>query len=103
MKQPDSKQGNTETHTADSRNPDWDSYAPKGKGRTDEQIRADVHQKLTKLRGTIPARNLSIEVQNGVVTLRGYVDGETQRMKLEKLVRSVRSVHELRDELQVGN
>jgi osmotically-inducible protein OsmY len=102
MKPTDSKQSNTETHTADSRNPDWDSYVPKGKGRTDEQIRADVHQKLLKLRG-VPAYNLCIEVQDGVVTLRGNVDGEAQRLKLEKLVRSVRSVRELRDRLQVGN
>lgn len=98
----DSKRSNAEAHTADSRNPDWESYAPKGKGRTDEQIRADVHQKLIGARDA-PARNLSIEVCEGAVTLRGHVDSEAQRAKLEKLVRSVRSVQELHDRLQVGS
>ena len=102
MKSNDSKLSNGEAHTADSRNPDWESYAPKGKGRTDEQIRADVHQKLMRLRET-PARNLIIEVSDGAVTLRGHVESEAQRANLEKVVRSVRSVHELHDRLQVGN
>jgi hypothetical protein len=34
------------THTADSRNPDWDTYVARGHGQTDEQIRADVHEAL---------------------------------------------------------
>lgn len=102
MKDNDARQSNTRTHTADTRNPEWPSYAPKGEGRTDEQIRADVHQALMKLQDT-SGKSFTIEVKDGIVTLGGRVDDQTDRKQLEQLVRSVDSVRDFRDQLQVGS
>ncbi|MET0343773.1 MAG: BON domain-containing protein [Polyangiales bacterium] len=102
MNQDDANQASTKTHTADTRNPEWESYAPKGEGRTDEQIRADVHQALVKQKDA-SGQALSIEVKDGVVTLSGRIDGDQRRQEVEKLVRSVPSVRDFRDQLQSGS
>ena len=98
----DPSQSSTRTHTADTRNPEWETYAPKGEGRTDEQIRADVHQALLEMQDT-SGKNIALEVKDGVVTLSGRVASDDQRKQLDKLVRGVDSVRDFRDQLEVGS
>ena len=98
----DPKQSNTVTHTADTRNPEWPNYAPEGHGRTDEQIRADVHQALLGL-GSEPASKLSISVQDGVITLDGQVQSQDEQQQITQLIRGVPSVKDLRDQLKVAS
>ncbi|MDB4988069.1 MAG: hypothetical protein JWN04_3247, partial [Myxococcaceae bacterium] len=75
-------------HTADTRNPDWESYSPEGHGRTDEQIRADVHAALSGGAGA-PDQTLSVSVEDGIVSLSGSVSSADERKKVLERVRSV--------------
>jgi len=90
----------TRTHTADTRNPDWDKYKPEGHGRTDEQIRNDVQQALVGEDGK-QTTGLSVSVGDGIVTLGGRVESQDEQRRLTELVRGVPSVKEVRDELKV--
>jgi len=92
----------SEKHTADTRNPKWDNYAPQGHGRSDEQIRADVHDALQKLHASQPAaaEQLSISVDAGVVTLSGRAASQAEQRRIVELVRAIPSVRELRDQLR---
>jgi len=93
------KSTDDQNHRADTRNPDWDAYVPDGQGRTDEQIRADVHAALAGDDGQ-PDQTLSVSVQDGIVTLSGRVSSADEQQKVLEQVRSVPSVKEVRDELQ---
>ena len=99
MKQP-SKSSDNRQHTADTRNPDWEKYAPDGQGRTDEQIRADVHQLLLES-GESGGPTLSVSVGDGIVTLSGEVATQEDRQRVAELVRSVPSVKDVLDQMQV--
>ena len=95
------KSQDTSGHTADTRNPDWDKYVPEGQGRTDEQIRADVHQALLSENGS-KTSSMSISVQDGIVTLAGSVDSDSEQQRLTELVRAVPSVKDVRDQTKRG-
>jgi osmotically-inducible protein OsmY len=71
-----------------------------GNGHThsDEQIRAQIEQRLSKERAP-RASHLLVSVGQGVVTLRGEVDDEIERNRLSEIVRSIGAVRELHDEL----
>jgi osmotically-inducible protein OsmY len=98
------KSSDNRDHTADTRNPDWDKYVPEGKGRTDEQIRADVHEALAGAGGADASggatQSLSVSVQDGIVTLSGRLPGESAQQKVLEQVRAVPSVKEVRSQLQ---
>jgi hypothetical protein len=86
---------------ASTTNPDWNSYIPRGEGRTDEQIRADIHQKLAQESGE-HTRGLSIEVAGGTVTLRGGASTAAERQRIVALVRSVPSVRDVYDQMSAS-
>jgi osmotically-inducible protein OsmY len=87
----------TTTHTADTRNPDWNKYVPEGHGRTDEQIRADIHQALSS-ESELDTGSLTIEVQDGLVTLNGQLgEGSASSTVIER-IRAVPSVRDVRDQ-----
>jgi osmotically-inducible protein OsmY len=71
-----------------------------GNGHThsDEQIRTEIQQRLSKERAP-RASHLLVSVGEGVVTLRGQVDDELERKRLTDIVRAVGAVRELHDEL----
>jgi len=94
------KDSDNRAHTADTRNPDWDKYSPEGQGRTDEQIRADVHEALRGEDGE-DTSSLSISVGDGIVTLSGRVDSASEQQRLTELVKAVPSVKDVRDQLEV--
>ncbi len=66
---------------------------------TDQQLRERVRAQLGHL--TDQASNIQVDVQDGVVTLRGSVP-ESDREKIEKGIRSIRGVREVANELQTA-
>jgi len=89
----------TSENTADTRNPEWESYAPSGHGRTDEQIRADVHAALSATDAGQPS-SLRVTVLDGIVTLSGEVGDASKRSRICEKIRGVPSVREVRDQSQ---
>lgn len=87
----------TTKHTADTRNPDWDKYVPEGHGRTDEQIRADVHDAL-RTQSDVDTGALSIDVRDGLVTLSGKLSNGAASKTVVERIRAVPSVREVRDQ-----
>lgn len=87
----------TTKHTADTRNPDWDKYVPEGHGRTDEQIRADVHEALSSQSG-LATGSLSVNVKDGLVTLSGKLGDSSASSAVVERIRAVPSVRDVRDE-----
>jgi osmotically-inducible protein OsmY len=87
----------TTEHTADTRNPDWNKYVPEGHGRTDEQIRADIHDVLSAHGGT-DTTSLSIDVKDGLVTLGGKLGQGSASSSIVERIRAVPSVREVRDQ-----
>jgi osmotically-inducible protein OsmY len=98
----DQKKPDAPGHSADSRNPDWDSYVPRGEGTTDEQIRADVHEALRLSRNGVH-QELRLSVRDGVVTIAGDVASHGERERIEGVIAGVRSVKSVRSQLHAGN
>jgi osmotically-inducible protein OsmY len=86
--------------TAGARNPDWDFYRPEGRGQTDEQIRADIHEAMRGESGDNTTA-FSVSVADGIVTLSGGVRTAGEQRRLIDLVRAVPSVKEVRDQTRV--
>jgi len=87
----------TTENTADTRNPEWKSYAPSGHGQTDEQIRADVHAVLSETQIGQPS-SLEVSVLDGIVTLSGEVNDASEWRRIREKIRSVPSVKDVRDQ-----
>jgi osmotically-inducible protein OsmY len=87
----------TTERTADTRNPEWNSYSPEGEGRTDEQIRADVHAVLAETQVGQPS-GLEVTVLDGIVTLSGQVEDASVQQRLCEKLREVPSVKDVRDQ-----
>ena len=68
---------------------------------TDDQIIDQVHLKLAS-DPDVGSRNIEIEVHGGVVTLKGKVRTEKQREKAEKLVKKVKGVSSVTNQLVVS-
>jgi osmotically-inducible protein OsmY len=81
--------GQERSGVTDSNHPDWQQYHPEGHGRTDEQIRADVHELLQRESGA--HKQLDLEVADGVVTLKGTLQGETDLLERIRAIPSVKS------------
>jgi BON domain-containing protein len=74
--------------------------APRGYSRSDERIREDICDELTRRSDIDPSR-LSVRVENGDVTLEGTVrDLETRRLVDEVASRSV-GVRQVHNELRI--
>jgi osmotically-inducible protein OsmY len=74
-------------------------YVAEGHGQTDEQIRADVHERLMD---DTSARHLSVSVQDGVVELGGDVASEAERQRLMSVVAAIPSVRGVENRLCVS-
>jgi hypothetical protein len=73
---------------------------PQGWTRSDERIREAVSERLMH-DPLIDARGIEVEVQDGVVTLRGEAAGAADPIHAERLVRQVSGVKDVRVELTV--
>ena len=77
-----------------------DPYVADGHGRTDEQIRADVHERLMT-EAAASVSGLSLSVKDGIVTLQGEVQSLADQQRVSNLVREVPSVKRVENNLTV--
>ena len=68
---------------------------------TDDRIHDQV---LMKLAGDVDVKGggIDVEVHNGVVTLKGKVEKDKQREKAERLVKKIKGVSSVSNQLVVG-
>ncbi|HEX5414055.1 MAG TPA: BON domain-containing protein [Chloroflexota bacterium] len=70
--------------------------------RSDAEVRQEVVEALTR-DVRVDASQVDVQVENGVVTLRGSVTTPLERSVASEIVRRVKGVRELRNELRVDN
>lgn len=73
---------------------------PRGYKRSDSRIEEDVNERLTQ-HGMIDATDIEVSVQNGEVTLRGYVDRRMAKRLAEDIADSVFAVKEVHNQIKV--
>jgi osmotically-inducible protein OsmY len=73
---------------------------PRGYHRSDERIREDVCDLLTR-HGDIDASQMEVDVHNGVVNLRGMADSGRVRRLTEEVVEEISGVRDVRNDLRV--
>ena len=74
---------------------------PRGYQRSDERIREDVCELLTR-HGEIDASGMEVEVQRATVILRGTADSGRTRRLTEELVEDIPGVRDVQNELRVS-
>ncbi len=78
----------------------YSGMGPKNYTRSDDQIHQDVDDRLW-LDGQLDASDIEVQVENGIVTLRGSVDSHRARRRAEDLAWSVSGVQDVIDELKL--
>jgi len=78
----------------------WETLPGKLPPRPDAEIKSDVESALFR-DPNVRSYEVNVEVQNGVITLRGTVDDEFARRAAEDDARAVPGCREVRNELQV--
>ncbi len=73
---------------------------PKGYQRSDERIREDVCERLTR-HGRIDATEIDVQVRSGEVTLTGTVESRQAKRMAEDTVESISGVKEVSNQLRV--
>ena len=73
-----------------------------GKSPTTRKISSDIQNKFSQDSG-LSAKQLTVQADNGVVTLGGIVDNDAQREAASRQAASVGGVKEVINNLQVGN
>jgi len=73
---------------------------PQGYKRSDERITEDINEELTQ-DADIDASNISVEVQNGEVTLKGTVPDRETKRRSEDIAESCSGVREVQNQLRV--
>lgn len=82
------------------READHSGKGPRGYKRSDDRINEDVHDRLTD-EPTLDASDISVSVENGEVTLDGYVIGRRQKRRAEDCADSVSGVSHVQNNLRV--
>lgn len=72
---------------------------PKTYKRTDERIREEVSERLTR-HGGIDASDVDVIVENGEVTLQGEVSSRTEKRLAEAIAETVFGVHDVHNRLK---
>jgi osmotically-inducible protein OsmY len=76
-------------------------YAGKDTPRTDDTIYDEVRRKLAN-DPDVQGAGFDVQVKNGVVTVKGVVEKEKFRAKAEKLVKKVKGVASVNNQIQIG-
>jgi hypothetical protein len=74
---------------------------PKGYQRSDERIREDVCERLERDHA-VDATDIEVAVENGVVTLTGFVDDRRTKRYTEDLVEDVGGVRDVQNQLRIA-
>jgi osmotically-inducible protein OsmY len=73
---------------------------PRKYKRSDSQVEDDINDRLTQ-HGLIDATDIEVSVDDGEVTLRGFVDSRQARRLAEQIVDSVTGVKDIHNQLQI--
>ncbi len=73
---------------------------PKGYKRSDDRIREDVNEELTR-NPDIDASDIEVKVESGEVTLTGTVDSRQTKRLAEDLAEGCSGVHEVHNQLRI--
>jgi hypothetical protein len=79
---------------------DFFGVGPKGYSRSDDRIREDVSDALTRDRA-VDASEIEISVMSGIVTLRGSVSDKWMKRRAEDCAEEITGVKEVRNDLEV--
>lgn len=73
-------------------------------GNNDENVSNEqlLNQIQYTLKGSFKNYNLNINVEDGVVTLSGVVNSDSDKSSLESKVKNIRGVRKVNNQLQVG-
>ena len=78
----------------------WRGVGPKGYVRSDARITEDICERLL-YDDAIDAREISVQVRNGVVSLEGHVPGRAMKHRVEDLVERCAGVRDIENHLRV--
>ena len=93
---------NTGVNTRD-RSPSSTTPPDQGENETDRRITADIRKAILAQDGmSVNAQNCKIITRNGVVTLRGPVNSDTEREAIEGKAKAVAGVTSVINELEVA-
>lgn len=73
---------------------------PQGYTRSDERIQEDINERLTQ-HGDIDAWNISVRVENGEVTLEGFVEDRWQKRMAEDIAEEISGVKQVHNRLRI--
>jgi osmotically-inducible protein OsmY len=73
---------------------------PRGYQRSDDRIRDDVCELLSR-HGRIDAREIDVEVENGEVTLTGFVESRAVKRMAEDVAESAPGVRDVHNQIRV--
>jgi len=73
---------------------------PRGYQRSDERIREEIHDRLTA-HGMIDATDIECQVQNGEVTLTGFVSSRMEKRAAEDVADDIAGVKEVHNQLRL--
>jgi hypothetical protein len=73
---------------------------PRGYQRSDERIREELHERLTA-HGHVDATDIECQVQNGEVTLTGYVNSRAEKHEAEDVANDIAGVHDVHNRLRI--
>lgn len=73
---------------------------PRGYQRSDERIREELNDRLTA-HGLIDATDVECRVQNGEVTLTGFVDSRAAKRAAEDVAEDIHGVREVNNQLRI--
>lgn len=83
------------------RQSDYRGHGPSGYTRSDERIREDVNDRLTD-DSRVDARNVTVTVASGEVTLDGTVSSRDQKRRAEDVVEDLSGVKHVQNNLRVS-
>jgi hypothetical protein len=79
----------------------YTGMGPEGYHRSDERIKEDVSERLTR-HGQLDARGIHVDVQNGEVTLTGEVDSRQSKREAERVADSVHGVSDVHNQIKIN-
>lgn len=80
---------------------DFFGVGPKGYSRSDDRIREDVSEALTRDRA-VDASEIEVSVMSGIVTLRGNVGDKWMKRRAEDCAEEITGVKNVRNELELS-
>ena len=80
----------------------YSGVGPRGYRRSDDRIQDDVNDRLT-WHGYVDATDIQVEVNDGVVTLKGMVENRRQKRMAEDAAESVSGVEDVNNQLKLRN